>query len=87
MFSKQRNLETLQGRLGFCVQELGHCDTHLEVVIGYLWYRQEDHPAIVLASVNEALKEVLQVIEKELLALNESDQTLSTDTTEEITHD
>lgn len=69
MFSKRKRLETLQGRLSFCVQELGHCDTHLEVVIGYLRYRQEDHPAIVLASVHAALKEVLPVLERELLTL------------------
>ena len=69
MFSKPSNLDTLQGRLHFCVQELGHCDSHLEVVIGYLGYRQEDHPAMVLTFVHEALKEVLQVLDRELLAL------------------
>lgn len=63
MFSKRKDLETLQGKLLFCKEELECCDAHLAVLAGYLWERQDDHAALVLRSVTESLLEVLEMVE------------------------
>ena len=72
MYTKLTNLDTRDGQLAFCVNELGHVEDHLEILIGYLWHKDNDAAAAMLVCIGEALKEVTGVIEK--IRIQEGDQ-------------
>ena len=70
-----RDLDTRDGQLTFCINELGHVEDQLEVLIGYLWYEDKGAAAAMLVCIGEALKEVTGVIER--IQLHQGDQTES----------